>query len=191
MGLIVTSEPAAEPVLAADAKTHLRVTTSDDDTYIGTLITVARRRAEIETARAFISQTLKQTLDAFPSTDVIELQRPPLSSVTSVKYYDDNGVLQTLSASAYTVDTSSTPGRIVLKEDQSWPSTDDIPNAVEITYVAGYGAAGANVPAEIVHAIKILVAHWYAAREPVVTGVTPAEMPKTVEYLLAPFRVWW
>jgi len=38
--------PAVEPVSLSEAKTHCRVDTSDDDAYIGSLITVAREYLE-------------------------------------------------------------------------------------------------------------------------------------------------
>jgi hypothetical protein len=46
----------------------------------------------------------------------------PLQSVTTVKYYDASGVLQTLASTVYQVDTVSQPGRIVLAPTQIWPT---------------------------------------------------------------------
>jgi hypothetical protein len=38
------------------------------------------------------------------------------------------------------------------------------------------------------HALKLLVAHWFERREPVVLGVAPHEGPATVAGLLLPYR---
>lgn len=191
MGLIVKTAPVAEPVNRDEVKqSHLRVTDPDDDVYIGGLITAARSATEIQTNRALITQTLVQTLDKFPSGRVIELQRCPTVSITSVKYYDQNNTLQTLSSSLYTVDPSGEPGRIVLNWGTSWPVVFSRPGAIEIEYVAGYGANEKFVPAELKHAICFLVAHWYRTREPVNIGSTVADIPLTYDWLIGPYKVY-
>src|SRR5688572_25610126 len=107
-GLVVQTPPAAEPVTTAEAKLHLRVTDSDDDTYIGSLITAARQKLENENGLAFINQTWDLTLDAFPDLgDVIKFPIHPLSSVTSITYKDTDGTTQTWSSSMYVVDAGS------------------------------------------------------------------------------------
>ena len=53
---------------------------------------------------------------------------------------------------------------------------------------AGYGDEASDVPAPIRHAIKLLVAHWFEQREPVVLGSAPQEVPGTVAGLLLPYR---
>ena len=45
------------------------------------------------------------------------------------------------------------------------------------------------MPAPIMHAIKLLVGHWYQNREAVSVGVAVAELPRAVKALLDPFRV--
>ncbi len=40
------------------------------------------------------------------------------------------------------------------------------------------------LPANVLHAIKLLVGHFYDSREPAVRGLSIAKMPYTVEYLL-------
>ena len=46
MPLLLTTPPTAEPVALADVKAHLRLAITDDDAYITSLITAARRAIE-------------------------------------------------------------------------------------------------------------------------------------------------
>lgn len=192
MAVVTTVEPAVEPISLTEAKSHCRVSASTDDTYLTSLIVLARERVEIETQRALISQTKKLVADDFPAGRVIPLEFPPLQSVSSVKYYaSGETTLSTFASTSYRVDTALTPGRIVLKDGYEWPEVWDELSSVEITYVCGYGAAGSNVPSSLVHATKMLVSHWYENREPIRTA--PGQMmpvPRTVENLLFPYRVW-
>ena len=183
MAFKLITAPAIEPVSTADAKTHLRITHSDDDTYIAALVAAARKYAEANTRRAFIDQTWEYTADCFPSE--IRLIPGPLDSVTYIKYYDGDGSLQTLSSSAYQVDTADSVGLVKEAYGYSWPVVrDDLYNGVQVRFVAGYGTLATDVPAHVVHAIKILVSHWYEAREPVVMGTIVSPVPMSVEALL-------
>lgn len=67
------SPPAAEPISLEDAKLHLRVSVTDDDSLITSLITAAREHAEVICRRAFISQQWLMTGDRFPSPMVGKL----------------------------------------------------------------------------------------------------------------------
>lgn len=118
---------------------------------------------ESELCRALMEQTWVLQLDRFPCWE-IKLSRPPLASVTSVQYVDENGATQTLSASIYTVDTTSEPGRLYLAYQQVWPTTRCQPQAVTITYKAGV-TLPENVPVRARLAIKLLVADLYENRE--------------------------
>jgi len=180
--LVTVTPPAAEPVSLAEAKLHLRVDIADDDTLISGLIVAARSYSERVLRRALITQTLELVLDGWPNGNTIKLPMPPLQSAT-VKYTDDDAVEHTLPASEYIVDTASVPGRIVLKDDYSWP-TDDLQEsgAIRVRYVAGYGAAGTAVPYTILLAIKMLIGHLYENRE-------GQGIPNAVDLLLWPDRV--
>lgn len=185
----VTSEPAAEPVSTAEAKTHLRVTGSDDDTYIDTLVKSARRHVEQHLHRALITQTRALRLDEFPSEDCIELPYGPVQSVSSVAYLDADGATQTWSSANYRADIYSVPPRVSLAYGISWPTTRGVSHSVTVTYVCGYGTTGASVPTEIVHAIKLIVGHLYENREENVAFSMEA-MPFGVNALLSPYRTW-
>lgn len=176
----VDTAPASEPVTTDEAKTHLRVEHAHEDAYIDTLIEAARVYCETVTRRHFINTTLIQYHDEFP--DTIELRHVPVSSITSVEYYDTDDALQTFAASKYNTDIVSEPGRIWLDEGEAWPSTYAKPNTIVITFVAGYGSAASSVPAGIKHAIKVMVHHWYWNRAPVGQMSMPIQM--TVDALL-------
>lgn len=187
--LVIKTEPAAEPVSTADAKTHMRVTTSADDTYIDALVKAARMALESNLNRQFISTTYYFYLDQWPA--VILLPRPPVSSVTSISYVDSDGATQTWSSSNYQVDSPTNAlARIMPAYGRTYPTIrDTVFKPITVEYVAGYGTAGSDVPEHIILAIKMLAAHWYEERSPVVIGTTPKALPFTVDALVEPYRV--
>ncbi|PUB82390.1 MAG: hypothetical protein DBP02_15160 [gamma proteobacterium symbiont of Ctena orbiculata] len=157
----VINPPVDEPLTLGEAKEHLRepASLSAHDTQIEALIKAAREYAEEYTRRAFITQTIEMRLDDF--ADEIELPKPPLQSVISIEYFDADGVLQTLATSVYSVDTTSTPGRVTLNDGESWPGTKDTTNAVIITFTAGYGVNGTDVPETIRQALRLYLSKHF------------------------------
>ncbi len=186
--LEVSSAASTDPITVAEAKTHMRVDTSDDDTYIGNLISAATSYIQDRTCRQMINATFKLRLDKFEAIQ-IWLPRAPLSSVTSIQYVDENEATQTLSASKYKVDSQSLPGRIKQTDGESWPQVSDNLQSVIITFVAGYGSATTDIPEGLRLAVRILTAHWYESREPIVTGTIVAQVPLSVESLINQFKV--
>src|ERR1044071_9204691 len=117
---VLTSAPAAEPVLIGEAKKYARVQHAKDDDMLTAMIVSGRQRCEKISGRALITQTWKLTLDSFYGDRredvlgerdglvffdyslghwVILLPRPPLQSVSSVKYVFTDGVQYTLDPS--------------------------------------------------------------------------------------------
>lgn len=186
MALTLVTAPAEEPVALADAKLHMRVDDSDENALITTLIAAARKWCENHTRRQFVTATYDWTLDRFPC--VLRVPRPPLASVTSITYVDTAGTTQTVDSDDYRVDIATAPGRITEAYSASWPSTRSVTNAVTVRFVAGYGDA-ADVPESIITAIKIMVAHWYEHREPVMPGLSISSVPMSVTSLLSPYRI--
>lgn len=168
MGLKLATAAASNPISTAEAKSHMRVDISDDDTLIGIYISAATELVQNITKRQFVNATFDYTLDCFPVEDYIELPRSPLSSVTSITYTDaDGNTGQTFSSDNYTADTYHTPGRLVLNFNTSWPAYREDYNSVVVRFVAGYGATSASVPEAVRQAIQLIVAHWYENREAV------------------------
>jgi len=188
--LTLVTGPASEPITTAEAKSHLRVDFADDDTLIAALVTAARQMFEELNGRALFTQTWKLTLDRWPASGRIELPRPPLVSVTSIKYIDSAGVESTFSSGDYVVETGRTPGRVSLGYDKSWPTATLRPaSPITITYVAGWTTTAA-IPERYKAAIKLLVGHWYENREAIITsGAMPKALPLGFESIVLMDRV--
>lgn len=182
--IATTAAPTALVVTPADIEAYARlVDVSAEMEHVKALIDAATKQAERYTNRAFCTQTFRMSLDCFPSCNTIRLPRPPLQSVTHVKYYDTAGTLQTFSSAYYHVDIDAQPGRIALVEGQAWPATLGRPQAVQVTYVAGYGA-GTAVPENIRLAVKMLVKTWYDSPDMYNVGNIVNELPMAVKDLL-------
>jgi len=188
MSLVLNTAPAIEPISTADAKTHLRIDTSDDDAYIDAIVKAARVYAENFLRRALITQTWDLYLDAFPSVG-ISMPKAPIQSVSAITYVDTDGVTQTLASSVYTVDAYADPGKIILAYQQSFPSTRAVANAVKITFIAGYGSAVSDIPEQIIQGMKLLIGHLYENREQVIVGTSVSDLPMTIETLLRAYQV--
>lgn len=182
--ITIVTAPVNEPVTVLDAKAQSRVDITDDDDLIYAQIVAARELCELQARRAFVTQTLAVTLDAWPANGIIELPRPPLQSVTSIKYTDEDGNQSTFASSNYIVDTAN--NRVVLKSSATWPS-DVLQRvaAILVTFVAGYSTS-ADVPTIYKQAILLTIGHWYENREAVVVerGVNIQELPIGVNRLL-------
>jgi len=178
----VTSAPAVEPVSASEVKTWLKITSSADDSLIGSLIIAARQAAESYCNIKLISQTIAEYWSAFPDNrGEIVLRFPLVSSITSVAYVDVDGANQTFST--YNADLSGVPPRLWPNTTIEWPETKDQLKAVTITYMCGYANAAA-VPDAIKTAIYLMLGRWYENRED-----TVKMMPTAAENLLNPYRV--
>lgn len=186
MKLVTVTAPAVEPISLDEAKLHLRVDIDAEDTPIGGWITAARLSAEKFLNRALVTQTFDLFLDSWPAGKVIRLPRPPLQSVTFIKYTDDEGNESTLPAGQYLVDTAGEPGQVVLKNSHSWPSVDlrEV-NGIQVRFVAGYGNAAA-VPANYKTAMYLWLGDFYENRENTVIspGAVPTELPAGAKNML-------
>ena len=189
------------PVTLVEAKAHLRVDFSTDDTLITTLIWVATEYTEKRLGRAITSQTWDMYFNDWDEAlandanyENIYIPFSPLQSITHIKYYDTNNVQQTITATEYDVDIISEPGLVALSATNTtgWPALYDRPNAIVIRFIAGYGAASTNVPETIRACIKLLVSHFYENREGVVTGqgiAAQIPIPKQIEDLFGMFSI--
>jgi uncharacterized phiE125 gp8 family phage protein len=223
VAVITPPEGSPLSLSLAKAQCRVDASNTDDDVLIQSLIDTATAWIDGPggwLGRCLMPQTLELRLDSFyendwrhrsgrciweqggwddwarwPMQHRIKLPYPPFISLISITYEDINGVDQVLTSTGWNVDAE---GDLESAWDVPWPAGRVDADAVRIQYAAGYPTGpGAQpvptVPAPIIHALKMLVSHWYQNREAVV-GVdnrdSSTEIPIGVENLLAPLRVW-
>lgn len=200
-----TAAPESDPVSATEAIGFIRGAASDETerAFIETLIATSREVIELFTGRVLMESEWLMACDSWRDAGhycrhpqygygfrpvSVTLDRSPLVSVETVKYYPaDGGSLVTLSpGSDYIVITGTTPGRIQLLIDP--PAVFDRADAIQIAFTAG-AEAPENVPAILIHAMRLLVSHLYENRLPLVIGNIVNELPYSLKHLLESQRV--
>lgn len=156
--------PAELALSVEDARRHLRIDTAAFDGEIEGFI--ASAIAAVDGPRGIgicmVTQTWRLTLDRFER--FITLPLGPNVAVTSVQYVDADGAVQTVSSGDYQVLADRDPAVLSPTYGTCWPSTRCELGAVRITFTAGFGAA-ADVPADLVNALKLIVGELYRNRE--------------------------
>lgn len=186
--------PTYAPLDLEEVKKALQfVETDADDTLIDTWINSSTQRFESQTGRQVMTAEWELWLDRFPR-GAIELTHAPLQAVTSIKYVDTDGVLQTLSTAEYQVKTPQGPrcdrGWVESAYGYTWPSTRDESGSVRIRYTAGYGDAQGDVPELVRSALYMLVADFWCGR--CANDDKPApRKPIGMDDLLGSFKLRW
>lgn len=196
--MLSTLTPPGGPLLAVNddaLRQHLRLLDGETDgnDLLAALIQTATAQAEAHTRRRFLTQTVRLTLDGFGSwgREATPLPVAPIQSVSQVQYLDDAGIWRTVDAVDYRVIDSVEPHELWPAFGRTWPVPKREPAVVRIDLVVGYGPDASDVPADILHAVRMIVAHLEQHPEAVTTGPgTPAETPLGVRTLLDPHRIW-
>ncbi len=139
---VVYAPPVEEPVLLGELMAYLDLDDDSEKVMLQGLVSAARIQAELITRRQLVTATYDVSFEDFPfnamrgrglpDAGILRLPKPPLQSVTSIKYIDSAGVQQTLSSALYQVDIASEPGRVLPVYGQYWPVTRRQMNAVTV-----------------------------------------------------------
>jgi len=178
MDIAITTAATKEPLLLHEAKEHIQVEHEQDDAYILTLVKTARAMVENYTARALITRTYTLDLDAPEASSPIVLPYAPLGAITSIVYYDTDGVSTAVAATDYYV-VGTDPGHIVA-QNSGWYLYRTY-KALRIVYTAGYGSSGTSVPDDLMHALKIVLFSLW-------TDPLAKEIPMAARVLMEPYR---
>jgi len=178
-----TTIPSNMPVTLADAKAHLRVTHEQADVEILHYLLSAIEYCEVRSQRIFRQRALTLVLDDFPGADdPVVFDLSPIVSADTIQYYDTDNATQTHTA-AYLVEDATGTSCLYPDYETEWPDTAVRPDAVTITYTAGYGGA-ASVPARAKQAILLITKHGYDQRDPVVVGTITKPLEFAVDSML-------
>jgi uncharacterized phiE125 gp8 family phage protein len=156
--LLVTA-PTVDAVTIEQAKKQCEIAESDTahDEHLYQLIDRARDEFEADCDLCISPQTWRVYTDHIK--DGMQLQKGPIQSITSIKYYDSGNTLQTLATSVYGFDVANR--KIRLKYDQVWPAYATRWDAWEITYICGF----TTLPPMAVQAMLILIEKYFLGRE--------------------------
>ena len=186
--LVRTTKPNEPVISITDAKEHLRVVHDAEDILIQWIVDAATEHCETFQGRAYVTQEFQLTLPRFPHGRALRLPRPPLQGVEQIEYLDRNGDTQTLDSSAYRSVTTTEPGMVILNDGESWPQVGQAPDAVRVTFTAGYGGPE-DVPHALQSAVLLYAGHLYENRETATVGTGPSfRLPLGYENLLRPNR---
>lgn len=189
----VIVQPAAEPITLDEAKIHceIEVTSTYHDEYLQRLIKGARLDAENYLGRSLITQTREEHLAAWPDSGVVHLPGSPvLEDEFKIEYYNSENVKTLWSSANYELDTISEPARVRPIASVSFPTVFDRFWPIVITYKAGYGAAGDDVPENINAAILFRIGTSFLLREEIVIGSIVSEYKGAFESKLHPDRIY-
>lgn len=179
--------PASLAVSVSELKNALRIDASvtTDDGLLTDCINAATSVLEKTFGLALISQTWRLWLDRWPSlkdylppyshqsaafvlsevkalSPGVSLSMHPVSAITHIKVYDDDGVAVTFASSGYFLDSSQKASRAVLNANNfQWP-TEDLRSAkaIEIQFVAGFSP----LPAELKMGVMSFAMSIYQSR---------------------------
>ncbi|CAB3688462.1 hypothetical protein LMG24238_02987 [Paraburkholderia sediminicola] len=210
----IAGEAVNEPISLDDAKLHLRVDGTVDDELIGSMITSARTSCEWRMQRSILPQSWALTQSSFRHPwveqhghlhhglifnpawyrarchgypDSIVLPHPPIRSVASVAYLNTAMQRITLDPSAYRLAIVGEKLAMLRPVGSPWPQTAREPDAVIVTYAAGWDDP-AQIPAPIISWIKLRLGALYENREEYAAGQPIPELG-FADGLLDPYSI--
>ncbi|WP_441276947.1 head-tail connector protein [Tardiphaga sp. 172_B4_N1_3] len=185
MSAILLVPPASEPLSLAEARQFLRVDHADDDAVITALIAAARAHVEALTRRALLTQTWRFVLDTWPADGRIAPRIGPLQTLLAVRVFDAAGAAHALEVESFVVDTAA---NVIAAPCWALPAPGCSVAGIELDVICGFGALASDVPADLIHALKILLAHWYDNRGLAAIGGAAVMQPAGLQALIAPYR---
>lgn len=153
-------------VTVAEAKMHLRVDGTDEDTMIGVYISAAE-----QTAISIVDRAIYADSTAFNAA----VAAAPAALTTATATY-------TAAMTAAQSIADATEQAAAVK------TADNAYMRAQIAYRRVFD--GIVVNEVIKSAVLLIVGHLYANREDVATGVSVASLPNGADYLLQPYKVY-
>ena len=189
-------------ISVAEAKAHLRVTHSSDDSYISTLITAALEASSFYVGFSIPLAVVRYGFDSLVGQPALmnPLNGSPLTignylriasrviDINKMYYVNQNNALTEFSAADWidSPDMLSDFGINIFVNNLPPTLTDD--NTKYIVEVQE-GFSTADFPASIKMACMLQIAQYYDNRQNIIVGTISSEMPFGANHLLDKFKV--
>ncbi|MDD2869738.1 head-tail connector protein [Neomegalonema sp.] len=173
MHLLRVAAPENLAVSLEQMKLHLRIDHDFEDALIVDCIWAATERLDGRDGAlggCLITQVWKLTLGHFQPEILIPL--PPCQSVDEVVYLRPDGEPAALAPADYQVAGIGSLDGATLRPapGKTWPIALAAPEAVAVTFTAGFGDDAEALPEPIRASIRLRAAHLYEHRESVIMG---------------------
>tara|TARA_R100001244_G_C5139964_1_gene127658 strand:+ start:311 stop:880 length:570 start_codon:yes stop_codon:yes gene_type:complete len=183
--LQISTPNTTQIVSTADLKEHLRITYSDDDSYIASLEIAAKSTVEKFCNIFLLDTNLNQY--GFTISDLCILFKSPiLSTFTPVLYVNQSA--SWVAQSGVEFITKAKPPRMFVNNATIGTPDSNVTQKYKVNYKVGYDSV-ADIPQPLIQAIKIMVADMYENRQSVIVGKLVSEIPKTAEYLMQNYKI--
>jgi hypothetical protein len=162
-------------ITVAEAKQHLRVDFTDDDAYIASLIELVEELVNVELSGTFYGAGSVTTN----------------GTVTLIGYgtnFADFAVGDNIYVEGEAVRTIAT----IVDDEELTVSLAFVNTAGDLIWsvVTSLPTLSTELPRMLKHAMLLMIAHFYAVREPVIIGTGATEIPFAYKMLIAPFKNW-
>lgn len=152
----------AEPITTAEAKKHLRVTSSADDALIVDKIAAAREWVENYTGLVLTRREVTESVTYFLAQTKLHAWPIAADQPVAIVYRDTSGAEQSIADAQ--LRATSRPGVIYPPAGDRWPSNANVDGAIDVTFTAGYADA-ASLPKILKQAMLVMLTAFYEDRE--------------------------
>ncbi|MFG1464247.1 head-tail connector protein [Xanthobacter sp. DSM 24535] len=176
--------PSAEPLTLSEAKAFLRIDGDAEDAVVAALITAARQWVESETRRILMLQTWRLTRDAWPPSGLIPVPLAPVRAVRAAHLVAPDGSTQDVPLDLFTLGGARLPPLIAMDPARA-PAPLRRVGGILLELEMGYGASAAQVPADLLQAVRQLTAFLHENRD---APGDQSRLPESLFALLRPYR---
>lgn len=184
MSLTLLESPAVEPLAVDALKLFLKIDDEAEDALIADVARAARRHVEDVTGTRLITQRWRITRDAWPPSGRLTLPFGPVQSLDDVVVTGPTGPAS-IDTARFALDGAASPPRLAYAPG-SLPEPAVPVAGIRLDVTVGFGDP-ADVPEQILQALRLLTGHWLENRSLIAVGHEVAVLPRMVEALLAPF----
>jgi uncharacterized phiE125 gp8 family phage protein len=173
----------------ATFKAHLRLGSgfSDDmlqDPVLEGCLRSALAAIESRTGKALMQRRFSVTANAWTPGAEQSLPIAPVTGLHALTTTDTAGSVTPHNISNFSLlRDAHTPKAVSLSG--SWPAIAPQGSA-KLTFIAGYGTAFQDLPADLAQAVLMLASHYYEARN--IAGLSASAMPFGISVLIEPYK---